>query len=256
MSGGPSTPSGPEYYIRGANDADARGPFSVEQLHSLAESGQLSPAETYFYDATTEQWQLIGQNAGLKAALWPEKRKLGFKEKEFKPINQEQTGSTPAITVEQFLAAAEGKTEDTKGRKDKSETMMVVAQWGTRAAALACLASAAALALPSIEAIMAMDVAKIMERPIIALGVIDVVLGLLLFLGLIQLYPFVRFRAMFGLGFLGFLFWLNGQPTAMIAVAAGSAGMYFCTIFLSYIPLAIAAVAAVGGMFMLATQAL
>ncbi len=256
MSGGPPTPSGPEYYIRGANDPDARGPFSTEQMLSLAESGQITPTETYFYDAATEQWQLIGQNAELKAALWPEKKKLGFKEKEFKPINEEKTDSAPAVTVEQFLAAAEGKTEDTKGKKDKSEAMMAAAQWGTRAAALACLASAVALALPSVEAIMALDVAKIMERPIIILGIADVMLGVLLLLGLIQLYPLVRFRAMFGLGFLGFLFWLNGQPTAMIAVAAGSAGLYFCTIFLSYIPLAIAAIAAVGGMLMLATQAL
>lgn len=255
MSSGPS-PSGPEYYIRGLNDAEARGPFGVEQLVSLAESGQITQTDTYFYDATTEQWALLGQNPGLKAMLWPEKKKLGFKEKEFNAINQEPEGSAPPITVQQFLDAAEGKTEDTKGKKDKSETMMSAAAWGTRAAALACLTSAVALALPSVEAIIGMDVPKILQRPIIILGLLDFILGLLLLLGLIQLYPFVRFRAVFGLGFLGFLFWLNGQPTALVAVAAGSAGLYFCTIFLSYIPLAIAAVAAVGGMLMLATQPL
>lgn len=244
-----------EYYIRGVNDAEARGPFTVEQLASLAESGQLT-AETYYYDAVSEQWQLVGQNAELKAAIWPEKKRLGFKEKEFKPINVEQTESVPPITVEQFLAAAEGKTEDTKGKKDKSVTMMSAAIWGTRAAAVACLASAFALALPSIDAITALDFAKILDRPIIILGVFDAVLGLLLALGLINLYPLVRFRAVFGLGFLGFLFWLNGQSTALVAVAAGSAGLYFCTIFLSFVPLAIAAVAGIGGMLMLATQAL
>lgn len=255
MSSGSSS-SGPEFYIRGLNDTDARGPFGVEQLVSLAESGQIKQTDTYFYDATTEQWLLLSQSPELKALLWPEKKKLGFKEKEFSTINKEATGSAPPITVQQFLDAAEGKTEDTKGKKDKSETMMAAAQWGTRAAALACLASAVALALPSVEAIMALDLPKILARPIIILGVVDLVLGVLLLLGLIQLYPFVRFRAVFGLGFLGFMFWLNGQPTALIAVAAGSAGLYFCTIFLSYIPLAIAAAAAVGGMLMLATQSL
>ncbi|HYC72771.1 MAG TPA: hypothetical protein VEB66_16285 [Opitutaceae bacterium] len=255
MSSGPSS-TGPEYYIRGLNDAEARGPFAVEQLASLAESGQITQTDTYFYDATTEQWMLLSQSAELKATLWPEKKKLGFKEKEFKAINQEVSGSAAPITVQQFLDAAEGKTEDTKGKKDKSESMMSAAAWGTRAAAVACLASAVALALPSVEAITAMDWPKILERPIILLGIIDLVLGVLLLLGLIQLYPFVRFRAVFGLGFLGFLFWLNGQSTALVAVAAGCAGLYFCTIFLSYIPLAIAAVAAVGGMLMLATQPL
>lgn len=256
MSSGPSSPSGPEYYIRGMNDAEARGPFALEQLVSLAESGQITQTDTYFYDAGTEQWILLSQSPELKGTLWPEKRKLGFKEKEFKAINEEITGSAPPITVQQFLDAAEGKTEDTKGKKDKSESMMSAAAWGTRAAALTCLASAVALALPSVEAIMAMDWVKILARPIIVLGVIDLVLGILLLLGLIQLYPFVRFRAVFGLGFLGFLFYLNGQSTALVAVAAGSAGLYFCTIFLSYIPLAIAAVAAIGGMLMLITQPL
>jgi hypothetical protein len=255
MSSGASA-TGPEYYIRGLNDADARGPFSLEQLVSLAESGQITATETYFYDAGSEQWVLLGQSSELKSSLWPEKKKLGFKEKEFTPINVERTDSAAPITVQGFLDAAEGRTEDTKGRKDKSETMMAAALWGTRAAAVACLTSAVALALPSVEAITSLDVGKILERPIIILGVIDAVLGVLLFLGLIQLYPFVRFRAVFGLGFLGFIFWLNGQPTALMAVAAGSAGLYFCTIFLSYIPLAIAAVAGIGGMLMLATQSL
>jgi hypothetical protein len=58
---------------------------------------------------------------------------------------------------------------------------------------------------------------------------------------------------MLGLGFLGFLFFTQGQITPIIAVAAGSAGMYFSTIFLSYVPLAVAALLGLGGMAMLAT---
>ena len=65
----------------------------------------------------------------------------------------------------------------------------------------------------------------------------------------------MRFRAVFGLGFLGFLFWSSGQHTAFLAVSAGAAGLYFSTIFLSYIPLAIAAAAGLGGMIVLATMA-
>ena len=69
----------PDFYVRGINDAEARGPFSQEQLASLAETGGVTP-ETYYYDATSEQWLVIGGNAALKAALWPEKKKLGFKQ--------------------------------------------------------------------------------------------------------------------------------------------------------------------------------
>lgn len=254
MSGGSPQNTGPEYYVRGLNDTDARGPFTVEQLASLVEAGQVT-AETYYYDDTTEQWLLITTNEAMKAALWPEKRRLGFKSMEFKPVNEEQTGSAPPITVQQFLDAAEGKTEETKGKKDKGESMMSAAQWGTRSAALISILSAVALALPGIEALTAMDLGKILQTPGVILGVVDLVIGVLLLLGVIQIYPFVRFRAVFGLGFLGFLFFSQGQLTPMIAVAAGSVGLYFSTIFLSYIPVAVSALLGLGGMAMLATMA-
>lgn len=242
-----------EIYVRGATDTEARGPFTMEQLVSLVDAGQVT-AETYFYDATTEQWLLISSSAEMKATLWPEKKKMGFKQKEFSVVNAEKDDSAPPITVQDFLAAAEGKTDETKGKKDKSVMMMSAAIWGTRSAALICLLSAVALVLPEVETLMALDWAKMISRPFIVLGVIDAFIGLLLLLGVISIYPFVRFRAVFGLGFLGFLFMTQGQLTPMIAVAAGSAGLYFCTIFLSYIPLAVSALVGLGGMAMLATM--
>jgi hypothetical protein len=244
-----------EYYVRGINDAEARGPFTLEQLTSLAEAGQVT-VETYYYDATSEQWLAIGGSAEMKAALWPEKRRLGFKPKEFMAVNQEVNDSSPPITVQQFLAAAEGKTEETKDKKDKSITMMQAAVWGTRGAAVTMMLSATALVLPSIDAVIAMDMAKILAKPLIILGVLDAMLAVLLLLGLIQLYPFVRFRAVFGLGFLGFIFWTQDNLNGMMALVAGTAGLYFCTIFLTYIPLAVALLAGICGMAALATMSI
>jgi hypothetical protein len=241
-----------EIYVRGASDTEARGPFTMEQLVSLVEAGQVT-TETYFYDSVTEQWLLISSSPQMKGLLWPEKKKMGFKQKEFKAVNEDKTNSASPITVQQFLAAAEGKTEDTKDKRDKSVMMMSASIWGTRSAAVISLLSAAALILPGIDAVMAMDIAKIAEKPLIFLGAVDVIIGLLLLLGVISLYPFVRFRAVFGLGLMGFLFMTQGQMTPMIAVAAGAIGLYFCTIFLSYIPLAVAALVGIGGMLMLAT---
>ncbi|WP_438482139.1 GYF domain-containing protein [Oleiharenicola lentus] len=241
-----------EIYVRGANDTEARGPFTIEQLITLVEAGQVT-AETYFYDSTTEQWILIGSSAAMKAQLWPEKKKMGFKQKDFKSVTQIPEDSAPPISVQDFLAAAEGKTDDTKDKSNKADSMMNAAVWGTRSAAIICLLSAVALILPGIDALTSMDFAKIMEKPFVLLGVVDALLGILLLLGVITLYPFVRFRAVLGLGFLGFLFLAQGQLTPIIAVAAGSVGLYFCTIFLSYVPLTVAALAGVVGMVMLAT---
>lgn len=252
MSSGASPSSGPDFYVRGLNDAEARGPFTVEQLTSLAEAGQVT-AETYYYDVATEQWLALGGNADLKAKIWPEKQKLGFKEKEFKAVNRSDDSSAP-ITVQQFLDAAEGKTDDTKGKKDKSLDMMKAAMWGTKGAAAILFLSAIVLILPGIDALTAMDVAKLLDKPLVFLGAADLLLGLLLLLGVISLYPVVRFRAVFGLGFLGFLLWTQGNPVAIAALAAGSAGLYFSTIFLNYVPLGVALLLGIGGMGALASM--
>jgi len=61
--------------------------------------------------------------------------------------------------------------------------MMNASIWGTRSAAVISLLSAVALILPSIDAVIAMDLAKIMERPFVLLGAVDAVIGLLLLLG-------------------------------------------------------------------------
>ena len=148
---------------------------------------------------------------------------------------------------------AGGTSEAAEELRPQAERKALVLQAGRSAAGISFL-SAVALVLPGIDAVIAMDLVKILEKPFIFLGLVDAFIGLMLLLGVIQLYPFVRFRAAFGLGFLGFLFMTQGQLTPMIAVAAGSTGLYFCTIFMSYIPLAVAALLGLGGMAMLVTM--
>lgn len=65
-----------EYYIRKAHEADARGPFTLEQLSSLAENGQADP-DTFYYDAATEAWTAISANPALMESLFPAKKICG-----------------------------------------------------------------------------------------------------------------------------------------------------------------------------------
>ena len=70
-----------EFYIRNASETEAHGPFTLEQLVSLAEAGKVDP-QTLYYEAGTEQWIVIGANADLKAVIFPEKRRLTIKPKD------------------------------------------------------------------------------------------------------------------------------------------------------------------------------
>ena len=238
-----------EYYIRGVNDTEARGPFTVEQLVTLGETGQID-TETLFYDATTEQWAAIGSNEELKDAVFPQKKKLTFKAKETRPGPQyrrrRSTGPSPSSRSSPPPRAARRRRRTCASRIAAQHTAaqdrLVCRRWSI------FLLSAAALLLPNVDIVLAFDLGKIVEaaphpprpgRP----GVRRCCSAW----AWSSAYPFIRFRAAFGLGFLGLLFWSQDHPHVALAIAAGSVGMYFCTVFLSYVPVITAALLGLAG---------
>ena len=125
-----------EIYIRNATEIEARGPFSAQQIADLAEAGQVT-FETFIYDGATEQWVALNTNAELMSVVFPKKKKLVLKAKEIKILNK-LDANAKAITVDDILAAAEGRTDDTKGKFDPEIDMMKAAKIG-RYGALATL---------------------------------------------------------------------------------------------------------------------
>jgi GYF domain 2 len=236
-----------EFYIRNEAETEARGPFNIEQLVSLAAAGQVTN-ETLCYDAATEAWGPLANNQELKAAVFPEKNKLVMK-KDLKiaTLNKPAEHSAP-ITVDDMLAAAEGKTPDTKGRSDPKIAMARAARIGMWAAVLALLAAAAGEVLPAADAIQSLNWNKLIAQPLVILGALDLFLAVLLGMGAVGAYPFVRFRAALGIGFVGFIFYVQGFETPLIAAVAGAVGLYFCTILTNTMTVLLAALAAIAGM--------
>jgi len=224
-----------EIYIRSETETEARGPFNLEQLVSLADTGQVT-AETLFYDATTEQWAAVGSNPELMAQIFPQRKKLKIKSKVKMDMLNQETDSAAPITVDEMLAAAEGRTAETSGRQDPTIAMARAAAIGRWSVILMLLLAMAGELLPAADAIMAMDPAKLFEHPLVALGALDLFLATMLGLGVVTFYPLIRFRAALGFGFLGFFFWVHGHPMPLMALAGGSLGLYLCTIFVSYLP--------------------
>ena len=234
-----------ELYIRNATDTEARGPYGQEQLISLAETGGIT-AETLYYDATTEQWATVGSNTELMVVVFPAKKKFVLKEKEIKTLNKSDENAK-AITVDDMLAAAEGRTDDTSDKKNPEIAMMRAAKIGMWAVILTFIVSAAGEILPGVDALMSLDPDQLVAHPLVLLGAVDVALAVLLGLGMVTLYPFVRFRAALGFGLLGFMFYVQGQHLGLIEIAIASGGLYLCTIFVSLLPVIIAAAAGIVG---------
>jgi hypothetical protein len=235
-----------ELYVRGINDTEARGPFTVEQLITLGETGRID-IETLYYNAATERWSTIGSNEELRESVFPQRKKLGVKPKDtIKTLNIQREEYRP-ITVEQMLAAAEGRTAETKDKRSLIVAQRNSVRIGMYSGFAIFLISAGALLLPHIDIVLSYDYVQIVKQPLIILGLIDLVCAVLLGLGLSAAYPFIRFRAAFGFGFLGVLFWIQDRPEVVLTVAASSLGMYFCTIFMNYMPVIAAALIGLAG---------
>jgi hypothetical protein len=234
-----------EIYIRNASETEARGPFSIQQVSDLAEAGQVT-AETLVYDAEHEQWLAIGAVPELKAQVFPEKKKLILKEKEFNALNKPQENAKE-ISVQDMLAAAEGRTDDTRGKEDPEVAMARAAKIGMYGAIAGCVLAAAGEILPGMDVLTKFSGANLIAHPLVVLGGLDLVLAVLLALGVVSIYPLVRFRAALGLGVAGFILYAQGLVTPLGELAIGCVGLYLCTVMVKVIPAILSAAAAVAG---------
>ncbi|MEO6246510.1 MAG: GYF domain-containing protein [Opitutaceae bacterium] len=234
-----------EIYLRNATETEARGPFNPLQVGDLAEAGQVTP-DTLIYDATTEQWVALSSQAELMAAVFPERKKLTLKAKEINALNK-PTDSTKPISVDDMVAAAEGLTPDTAGKRSPAGDMARAARFGLWGATLALVLAAAGEILPGAAALMSAELSQWLEHPFAVVGAIDLVLAVLLGLGMTTLYPVVRFRAALGFGLMGTMLYLQGDNAALLPLVTGSLGLYLCTVFVHLVPALVAALAAVAG---------
>lgn len=221
-----------EFYVRNPAETEARGPFNLEQLISLAEAGHVT-FDTLCYDATTENWTTLGSNPELRTIVFPEKKKLTIKKDlKLSGMNKAPDSSAP-ITVDDMLAAAEGRTADTMGKSNPEIAMARAAKVGMWCAFLILLACAAGELLPSTDAIIAVDVSRMLVSPLIIFGLVDIFFAVLLALGTAAIYPLIRFRAMLGFGFLAFIFYIQGMPLQIFEAAVGLLGLYLCTVLVN-----------------------
>ncbi len=247
-----------EYYIRQPEENEARGPYTVPKISDLIESDKAN-RETLYYDEEKEDWVPIVDNVNLRDVLFPEKQRLNLKAKEVaNSLNQEDVAA-PAVTVDEMLAAAEGKTEDTKHLTTKATSMERAAALSLPALGIMMLLSGIANVYPGISILQTVmddkEYMLLLQHPLLILGVFDLFLALCCFLSVTDAFPLLRFRAMVGLGYFAYVFWAWGEMPQLIAVAAGSISVYICTMTLNLYLMLICAVAGIAGMGALAVLA-
>jgi hypothetical protein len=238
-----------EFYIRKEGDEDSRGPFTLEQLASLVEAGQID-RQTFYYDSLAEKWVELQSNLDLITSLFPTKRKLSVRQKEIGvAINTKPGEEEQPITVEQMLAAAEGHTSETRDKRDRTGDRARAAQWGMRALGLMSLTSAAGLLVSNMDKLETMELFALITTPEIVVGAVDLLIAVFLFLEMTGVYSLVRLRAAVGLGFFAVYFSaLPGQTNALAALAVGSVAAFVLTLTTNFWSVVLTAVLGLAGM--------
>jgi hypothetical protein len=172
--------------------------------------------------------------------VFPEKVRLTLKPKvKLKTINVADSNAAP-ISVDDMLAAAEGRTAETQDKRDPVLSRERAAAVGLYSTIALLLIAAIALILPSIDVLMAPTLGEIIQRPLVLLGALDLLLAILLLLQMTSVYPVTRFSAVLGIGLVGSLLWVQGQTMPLLAFAIGSVGLYFSTVFISFVGIGLA----------------
>jgi hypothetical protein len=186
-----------EYYIRQPGDTEARGPFTLAQLSSLAGDGGFD-ARTLYFDADGEQWLPVTGSAELGILL----------------------RNTPGATTR----ARRGDTDSVR--------LARAAPLAAGVARVLLFASAAVLLLLAFV-IMGRGggVRALFLQPFFWLGVVDVFLGAFAAFFTARLALVVRLRAAAGLGLLGVFFWLVAAVPALVLAVIASACLWLATVF-------------------------
>lgn len=199
---------------------------------------------------------LIG-NAEIAKIVFPEKRPLGLK-------NRERTSGKPTeeaneqLTVSDMLAAAEGNTEDTKHLKRKLMLSEKAAAMSMPVLSVIFLLSAFSFLYPQIEVIQTIfedrEYGLLLDNPMMVVGLLDLFLALCCFLHVTDIFPFLRFRAMLGLGYFAYSYWAMDDSIMMVAAVASSISIFVITITLNFPLMILCAILGIGGMGMIAAS--
>ena len=229
----------PDYYIRTPEQNESRGPFDPMKLQTLGEAGQLTENSLY-YDETKEEWVPIALNKELCAQVFPERESLKLKiNKSKKEIDQQEAQKDPGgNSVEAMLDAADGNTAEKKALRHKKESFNKAVSVSATGLGFMMMASSIFLLYPHFEVIRVIfdesNYANLINFPFILLGLLDFVLGILLFLSVTEVYPILRGRGMLTLGFGVYVGWALTDPILTVIAAAAGVGIFLATISKRY----------------------
>jgi hypothetical protein len=228
-----------DYYIRERDNEEARGPYSIGKLATLVESGQITKATLYF-DEDKSAWLPLGDSVQFSESLFPERRKLILRTvaDDADAVGRGKDAAAPTAEpagpdVNEMLAAAEGRTEETRHLRKRQRSAEAAGYYLCPVMGLAFAMSGFSLLYPNLDFLHELvsngHWGQLLQAPFVWIGFVDLFIALCCFLAVTDLFPFVRVRAALGCGFALYVGWAAGDNLYLMAMAAAMVGIWIAT---------------------------
>jgi hypothetical protein len=229
-----------EYYIKQPNTDNSRGPLSLEQLVSMAETGTILE-DTLLYDEISEKWRPFSTYTDLMPMVFPERKTLSLNRIEAAPTEDHVASEIaegkikPKVSTEDILAAAQGETKETRHIGQRKASKEKAAELAAPGIGTLLAISAVALIFPAkdivIEAISTQSALfSVLLNPLLLLGLLLAACSVGIYLGLTEIFPLVRGLAAATVGMLLYLFWAWKNPFFAAYGAMMGTGIFLSTI--------------------------
>ena len=133
-----------------------------------------------------------------------------------------------------MLAVAENDTANARKKRKKEASYRQAVSLVSNGLCLIMLLSAVTLIVPHLDAIRdiieAQKIYLLFNYPLIILGIVDLLLAIYVYFGDQKLYPFIRARAMFTLGFGAYVGWAIGDLYGLLASVSFGLGIILATL--------------------------
>lgn len=241
-----------KFFIKDTPDAEARGPFSVDDLQSLAEHGNLTP-EALAYTEEDDRWLELSKREELFATVFPEKKKLRIRPKEEIETINKRDEDEKEISVNDLLAAAEGKTKGSKKAQRVMELQEKGAYLGLTFSGSLLLGFSLLILFPQMETLLGFNAGEYIVNPFIIMGLLGLVCSAIVLLQVPEIYPFTRFYTAFAFGFMALYFYSMGD-SGYILFALIATGSIFTLTLIAHLYFVVAV--AIAGMISLGMLAI
>ncbi len=217
-------------YIRQPNEEQGRGPYTHEQLESLASTGHIQPDTLFSTD--NSEWFTIQARPELYLQLFPPQQTIRLKKK------------TPPPTAT-AASAATGNNEDDFARilksdaavAKKSATTGLLARlrnpipWHPQITGVIMLLTAWTLLAHHSDKIFSVfgQPSLLWKHPLLTVGLIDLLVAILLLIGANSLYSYVRARLLVMAGVALLYFWTDTPFTYTVETFLAAIGIIMLT---------------------------